>query len=69
MSELESVRTLSAMVRDFPNVVTEQRLRHQLRERHNNGLAASGAISKRGGLWLFLPGKYFAWLFDEKVAA
>jgi hypothetical protein len=66
---LAQARDLRGMCEAYPAVCNEPRIRHQLRHRNQNGLAASGAISKRAGVWLFMPDRYFAWLFSEKAAA
>ena len=69
MADLNEVTTLQGMVEAHPKLCNEHRLRHQIRNRETNGLAASGAISKRAGVWMFHVPRYFAWLFGEKAAA
>lgn len=66
---LAQARDLRGMCAAYPAVCSEPRLRHQIRHRKENGLEASGAISKRAGVWLFLPDRYFGWLFGEQAAA
>lgn len=57
---LENLRSIDALVAEYPDHLTEQTLRWQLRHRQTNGLgSACVKIGKR--LMLSKP-RYFAWL-------
>lgn len=61
---LDEFSTIEQLAADNPNLITENRLRWILRERHNNGLAP--AVKKLGKNLLVHVPTFVTWLMHQK---
>lgn len=64
---LDDIMALTAFVERYPDIVSEQQIRWQIFKRTSNGLADSGAISKRGGKWYIVIPKFRQWLLESEA--
>jgi hypothetical protein len=62
---MDDIMALPAFCERYPDITTEQQIRWQIFKRNQNGLADSGAISKKGGKWFIVIPKYRAWLLES----
>jgi hypothetical protein len=62
---MDDIMSLTAFCERYPDITTEQQIRWQIFKRNQNRLAASGAISKKGGKWYVVIPKYRAWLLES----
>jgi hypothetical protein len=65
MNELEEYSTIVDFSRRYPNIArNEDSIRWKIHHRHENGLAASGAVVKRQGRWYIHAGRYAFWMLN-----
>jgi hypothetical protein len=62
---MDDIMALTVFCERYKDITTEQQLRWQIFKRTQNGLAASGAITKKGGKWFVIIPKYRAWLLES----
>jgi hypothetical protein len=62
---MDDIMSLTQFVKRYPDIVTEQQIRWQIFKRNQNGLADSGAITKKGGKWFIVIPNYRAWLLES----
>lgn len=67
MTELDDIMALTPFVQRYPDLISEQQIRWQIFKRTQNGLADSGAISKRGGKWYIVIPRFRQWLLDSEA--
>ena len=67
MSELAKFLRLSDFQHENPNIVRSlESLRWMIRNRHTNGLAESGAVTKRQGRWYVHSSRFADWMLNGK---
>ena len=64
---LDDIMALTAFAKRYQDIVTEQQIRWQIFKRKQNGLADSGAITKKGGKWYVVIPKYRQWLLESEA--
>ena len=64
---MDDIMALTAFCERYPDLTTEQQFRWQIFKRKLNGLADSGAISKKGGKWFVVVPKYRTWLLKSEA--
>lgn len=61
-TQLDDWKRLDVFCRRYADLTDEQRLRWMIHKRNYNGLANSGAISKRAGRWFIHVPRFRDWL-------
>jgi hypothetical protein len=61
---LDDILTLEAFCNRYSDLTNEARMRWWIFNRETNGLAASGAIVKKGGRWHVVPPRMKHWLLS-----
>ena len=64
---LDDIMALTVFCERYQDIVTEQQIRWQIFKRTSNGLAESGAITKKGGKWFVIVPKYRTWLLKSEA--
>ena len=67
-NSLDDWKTISALAKRYPDVMTEDQLRWAIFRREQNGLAKSGALSKKGKRWYVCIPRFLNWLTDSEAA-
>ena len=65
--QMDDIMALTVFCERYPDIVTEQQIRWQIFKRNQNGLADSGAISKKGGKWFVVIPKFRQWLLESEA--
>ena len=64
---LDDIMALKLFCERYPDIVSAKQIRWQIFKRKLNGLADSGAISKKGGKWFVVVPKYRKWLLESEA--
>ncbi len=64
---MDDIMALTVFTERYPDIATKKQIRWQIYQRQQNGLAESGAISKKGGKWYVVIPKYRTWLLESEA--
>ena len=59
---LDDLVTPNSVIRNYPEVLNQSRLRYLLREREKNGLVESGAVMQKGRRLVIAVPRFLQWL-------
>ena len=66
-ANIDEIVDRHSLIQENPNVLTNNRLDWWIRNRHENGLEASGAILRLGKEFFFIKPRFMTWLFKQKA--